>query len=173
MDTYHNIVYVYHAYIPYIMLTTATLTLIGHVSQHSICISYIHSIYNAYYSDINIDCTRILRKIGFIGFTWGFHWILLCGLGGVFGLFSYITSHHKFSFSNCTGHSPNFWSPDKIAVKHVLSCPPLPTRSSMIIMWCWMVLGAVHKCQHFHECSNQTFSGGGRSVKINIFSVHF
>ncbi len=32
-------------------------------------------------------------------------------------------------------------------------------------------LGAVHKCQHFHECTNHTLSGAG-SVKINIFCVH-
>ncbi len=34
-------------------------------------------------------------------------------------------------------------------------------------------LRAIHKCQHFHECTNHTLSGGGGSVKINIFSVHF
>ncbi len=34
-----------------------------------------------------------------------------------------------------------------------------------------VLLGATHKCQHFHECTNHTLSGGG-AVKINIFSVH-
>ncbi len=33
------------------------------------------------------------------------------------------------------------------------------------------LLGAVHKCQHFHECTNHTLSWG--YVKINIFSYTF
>ncbi len=33
-------------------------------------------------------------------------------------------------------------------------------------------LGAVHKCQHFHECKPYTF-GVGEGLKINIFSLNF
>ncbi len=32
-----------------------------------------------------------------------------------------------------------------------------------------IVLGAVHKCQHFHECTNDTLSREGGSVKIKTF----
>ncbi len=43
-----------------------------------------------------------------------------------------------------------------------------PVYLVMVAIW----LGAVHKCQRFHKCTNHTLSGEG-GCENQLFSVHF